>query len=92
MTRHKGSLNTKSYKWKVIIYEDGDFKQGKFSTINEMNRVLGTNISNDLAWRILTKNKVDLNQSFKDKSFISKYQHIKLEKINEPRPAEILIS
>lgn len=85
MTRTKGSLNTANYKWSVIIYDDGEFKQGKFSSINEMNKTFGTNISNDLAWRILSKNKVDQTSKLKEKSFISKYKHIKLEKINEPR-------
>lgn len=69
--------------------DTGEFKQGKYSSINEMNNDLGTNISNDLAWRIITKNKVDTSKKFKDNSFLSKYQHIKLEKIDELRTTEV---
>ena len=69
--------------------DTGEFKQGKYSSINEMNNDLGTNISNDLAWRIITKNKVDTTKKFKDNSFLSKYQHIKLEKIDELRTTEV---
>jgi len=69
--------------------DTGEFKQGKYSSINEMNKELGTNISNDLAWRIITKNKVDTSKKFKENSFLAKYQHIKLEKIDEPRTAEV---
>ena len=69
--------------------DTGEFKQGKYSSINEMNNDLGTNISNDLAWRIITKNKVDTSKKFKDNSFLSKYQHIKLEKIDEVRTTAV---
>lgn len=91
MTRTKGSVNSKKYKWSVLMFDKdtGEFKQGKYSSINEMNNDLGTNISNDLAWRIITKNKVDTSKKFKDNSFLSKYQHIKLEKIDELRTTEV---
>ena len=91
MTRAKGSLTTKIYKWSILMFDEtsGEFKQGKFCSINHLNRELGLNISNDLAWRMISKNRVDFNNKFGEKSFLNKYKHIKLEKINEPVPQEV---
>jgi hypothetical protein len=88
--RTKGSINQSKYKWEILMFdkENGSFKQGKYSTITELNKDLELNISNDLAWRLITQHRVDSDKKFKDKSFVSKYQHIKLSKIDEIRNPE----
>jgi len=86
-TRPFGSKNRKYYVWNVIIFdkETNEIKEGKFSTIKEMNEVLNLNINHELAYRLHTKFRADLTGSKLDNSFIKKYGHIKLEKIKEIR-------
>jgi hypothetical protein len=83
--RGKGTTNYKKYKWSIIIFdkETNEMKQGKYSTIKEINESLGLTLSNDLVWRLTTGNRVDTSKRNKDNSFLSRYGHIKLEKINE---------
>jgi len=87
MTRTKGTLNRKYLKWNITIFdkETNSFRGGKYSTIQEANEDLNLNLNNDLIWRIQTKNRVDTEQKHKDKSFIARYGHIKVEKIKELR-------
>jgi len=88
--RTKGTLNRKYLKWNILIFdkESTSFKGGKYSTIQEANDDLKLSLNNDLVWRIMTKNKVDTEQKHKDNSFLSKYGHIRVEKIKEIRPSE----
>jgi len=85
--RGKGTTNYKKYKWCIVIFdkETQEIKTGKFSTIKELNEKLGLNLSNDLVWRMTTGNRVDTTKRNKENSFLSRYGHIKLEKIDEPR-------
>jgi len=46
---------------------------------------MGLTLTNDLVWRLTTGNRVDTNKRNKDNSFLSRYGHIKLTKINEPK-------
>ena len=84
----KGRGNSKSYKtlkWKVIVFdkEKNEIKEGKFATKEQAIEGLNLNLSPDTIYRLATGAKVDTTQSKKGSSFLSKYGHIKVEKINE---------
>lgn len=83
--RGKGTTNYKKNKWEIVFFDKdtNEMKQGKFSTIKEINKGLGLSLTNDLVWRLTTGNRVDTSKRNKDNSFLSRYGHIKLTKINE---------
>jgi hypothetical protein len=83
--RGEGNTNWKKYKWSVIVFdkETNQFKTGKYTTLDEINRELGLNLTIDISWRLRTLKKVDTTQRNKENSFLAKYGHIKLEKIDE---------
>ena len=83
--RGKGTTNYKKNKWSIIMFdkETNEMKQGKYSTIKELNEDFNLNLSNDIVWRLTTGNRVDTAKRNKDNSFLSRYGHIKLEKIDE---------
>jgi len=85
--RGKGTTNYKKYKWDCCYFdkEKNSLKQGKFSTIKELNTEFNLNLTNDVVWRITTGNRVDTTQRNKDNSFLSRWGHIKLTKISEDR-------
>ncbi len=68
---------------RVLDKDTNEMKQGKFSTIKQLNEEMGLTLTNDLVWRLTTGNRVDTNKRNKDNSFLSRYGHIKLTKINE---------
>ena len=82
--RGKGKGNYKRLKWEVIMYTDGEFKMGKFSSIPELNDAWNLSLNSCIVQRLLTHKRVDENKT-RNNSFLEKYQHIKLTKINEPR-------
>ena len=86
-TRPFGSENRKYYVWSVIVFdkETNELKEGKFSTIKEMNEALNLNINHELAYRLHTKYRADESAKRQDNSFMKKYGHIKLQKIKEFR-------
>jgi len=45
---------------------------------------MGLDISEDHVYRIYSGRRVDKDKSKKDNSFLSKYGHIQIKKINEP--------
>ena len=83
--RPKGQHNYRNYRWKVIMFRDGEFVEGKFSSIREMNSVLHTNWNTDFCNRLWSKKGVDDTGKMKEMAFINKYAHIKLQKIHELR-------
>jgi len=86
--RPKGVPNFKNYHWKLIMFRDGQFVEGKFSTIREMNAKLETNWNCDFVNRLWSRKGVDTDMKLGGDAFLNKYAHIKLEKIDEPRPIE----
>lgn len=85
-----GAVNRKLYKWKCAIYdkETGQvIKEGKFHSIQDLNTKLADDlkikISHELAYRLHTGARADVNMRNKEHSFYQKYGHIKLEKIHE---------
>ena len=83
--RGKGSENWKKFKWNIIMFdkENNEMKSGKFCTIKELNEKMGLTLSIDTAWRLRMLKRVDTTKRNGDNSFLSKYGHIKLEKIDE---------
>ena len=83
--RGEGNGNWKKYKWSVIMFdkETNEIKTGKFVSLDELNTVMGLNLSVDTSWRLRTLKRVDTLKRNKENSFLSKYGHIKLEKISE---------
>jgi hypothetical protein len=83
--RGEGSTNWKKYKWYVTVYDKNtdSFRTGKFSSIKEINEKMKLNLTVDICWRLRTLNRVDTSKRNKENSFLSRYGHIKLEKIDE---------
>jgi hypothetical protein len=83
--RGEGSTNWKKYKWSVIVFDKdtNSFKTGKFVSLDELNKEMGLSLTVDTSWRLRTLKRVDVNKRNKDNSFLSRYGHIKLEKISE---------
>jgi len=83
--RGVGSVNWKKYKWNIILFdkETNEFKSGKFVSLNELNSEMGLNLTLDTSWRLRNHNRVDQTKRNKENSFLARYGHIKLEKINE---------
>jgi hypothetical protein len=84
--RPKGTQNNKTYKWKVVIFdnETKSFKEGKYTSVNHINQELNLNLNSDYVRRIMTKYRADPNMRNKEKSFLARYGHIQIEKIYEP--------
>ena len=71
--RPQGSTQWKKLNWDITFYDKNtnELKSGKFCSVNQMNKTLGTNFSSQLVHR-LSRERVE------------KYGHIKITKINEP--------
>jgi len=85
--RGKNSKNYKKFKWNITMYdkESCTMKSGKFSTIKDLNQEMNLQLNVDICQRLLTGKRVDKTKKHKDNSFLAKYGHIKLEKIDEYR-------
>lgn len=86
--RGKGAKNISTLKWDITVYdkETNTMRSGKFCTINQANEVLGTKLTTDNVWRLMTHNRVDESKRNKENSFLSRYGNISIRKINEPNP------
>ena len=82
----KGVVNVKNLKWKITIFnkETNEFKEGKFTTISALNEGMDLNLNSDYVKRIMTKYRADVTRRNGENSFLSRYGHIKIEKIFEP--------
>lgn len=88
--RPKGSGNNKTYKWKVILFDNStkSFKEGKYYSVphinQELKHILDKPLNSDYVKRIMTKYRADPNMRNKENSFLARYGHIQIEKIYEP--------
>ena len=82
-----GGTNLSSYKWEVCMYDKttNQLKKGKFSTIKELNKEWDLKLNADYVKRIRTHFRADESMRYKENSFIQRWGHIKIEKINEKR-------
>jgi hypothetical protein len=83
--RGKGNKNYKKNKWSVIVFdkETNTFKEGRYPTIEKVNEDLDLKLTGDIVWRLVTGNKVDTKQRNGKNSFLNRYGHIKILKIDE---------
>lgn len=83
--RTKGSTTWKKYRWDLTMYdkETKQIIQGKFCSVKHINESLKLNLSPELVNRISTLNKVDKDRKLKEHSFLDKWGHIKIIKIDE---------
>jgi len=83
--RGDGNTNWKKYKWSIIVFdkESNSIKTGKFCSLDELNAEMGLSITLDTSWRLRNPSKVDLTKRMGNSSFLAKYGHIKIEKIDE---------
>jgi hypothetical protein len=79
------SPNYKKYKWEIILFDKNTntFKNGKFESLKELNEGMNLNITLDISWRLRNMKRVDMNQRNGDNSFLSRWGHIQIKKINE---------
>ena len=84
--RPKGTPNNKTYRWKVMLFDNSTktFKEGKYTSVNNINQELNLNLNSDYVRRIMTKYRADPNMRNKENSFLARYGHIQIEKICEP--------
>lgn len=84
--RPKGTPNKKTYKWKVVIFDNStkSFKEGKYYSVPHINQELNLNLNADYVRRIMTKYRADTKMRNKENSFLARYGHIQIEKIYEP--------
>ena len=87
--RPAGSPNCSRLRWEVIIFdkETNTFRQGKFCTVKQLNEAMGLKLNTDYCSRLLHRDpahRVDPTMSKGPRSFLAKYGHISLKKIDEP--------
>jgi hypothetical protein len=82
-----GDTIWRKHKWLITMYDknSGEMKSGKFSSIKEINEEYGLNLTNDIVYRLRTLKRVDTSKRNKGNSFLSRYGHIKIDKIDEWR-------
>ena len=85
--KKSGDTSWKKLKWSVIMYDksSGEMKSGKFSSIKELNEAFKLELNNDIVYRLRTLKRVDTSKKHKDNSFLGRYGHIKIDKIDEWR-------
>ena len=83
-----GSKSYNRLKWQIVIFdkENLEMRSGKFCTVKELNESMGLNLTPEFIWRLTTKKRVDEQRRNGLNSFLSRYAHIKIDKINEPNP------
>tara|TARA_R100001443_G_scaffold79972_1_gene87056 strand:- start:5259 stop:5624 length:366 start_codon:yes stop_codon:yes gene_type:complete len=83
--RKQGNRNYNTYKWLISIHNtEGNIRTGKFVSIKQANEKLGLRLNSDYVRRIVKRYRVDEDAKMKDSSFIARWGHIQILKINEP--------
>jgi hypothetical protein len=85
--RGAGVKSYKKYKWECVMFdkESNTFQTGKYCNKKDLIEGMGLDgFSEDHVYRIYTGRRVDKEKSKKDNSFLSKYGHIQIKKIDEP--------
>jgi hypothetical protein len=83
--RQPGSRNYKTYKYLITIYdkETNQLKIGKFFCLRHINEELKLSLSGEMLHRMHTHYRIDQSMTKGKNSFLAKYGHIKVERINE---------
>jgi len=84
--RKKGTFTCSHNRWKITMFDKSTNKMitGKFTSINAINEAYNMKLNSDYVMRIMTHYRVSENSRLKEKSFMSKWGHIQIEKIKEP--------
>ena len=85
--RPANAATYKLYKWKAIITDKdtNERKEGKFCSIKQLNELWNLNLNNETAYRLTSKkfDKYDKTAKLGERSFLKRWEHLKLEKIKE---------
>jgi len=81
----KGTTNNKTLKWKITIFDKNtnQMKEGKYTTIKKLNEDLGLKLNGDYVKRIMTHYRADEKMRNGENSFLARWGHIKINRINE---------
>ena len=64
--------------------ETNQLKEGKFCSIPHLNEEWDLKLNSDYVRRIMTGYRADKTQRWGKNSFLQRYGHIRINKINEP--------
>ena len=84
--RPLGVNNVRSYKWDVTFYDlDTDtFIKHKCTSVKDINEKFGLKLNSDYVRRIMSRYRADLSMRNGQNSFLARWGHIHIKKINEP--------
>ena len=74
------------YHWHIVMFDKNinQMREGKYTTIKKLNEDLGLNLNGDYVRRIMTHYRADETMRNKENSFLARWGHIKINRINEP--------
>ena len=83
--RPAGSVTNNVYKWEVLVFDKttNTFNKGKCKSLADINKQFELNLTHDLVKRIETKFRADMTMRNKENSFLARWGHIEIKKINE---------
>ena len=83
--RKVGSATRHVLKWKVTYYDflNETCVQGKFPSIRVLNEKWDLKLTGEHVKKITTNYRVDMDRKMGDNSFLSKFGHLQIERINE---------
>ena len=83
--RQKGSRNYSTYKYFVTIYNKdiNQIQSGKYFSLRHINEELNLSLTGEMLHRMHTNYRIDPLMKKGKNSFLAKYGHIKVERINE---------
>ncbi len=83
--RQPGSRNYKTYKYQITMYdkETNRIKTGKFFCLRHINEELNLSLSGEMLHRMHSHYRIDPLMTKGKNSFLVKYGHINVERINE---------
>jgi len=81
-----GCENNKKYHWHIVMFDKNinQMREGKYTTIKKLNEDLGLKLNGDYVKRIMTHYRADESMRNKENSFLARWGHIKINRINEP--------
>ena len=80
-----GCENNKMYHWHIVMFDNNinQMREGKYTTIKKLNEDLGLKLNGDYVKRIMTHYRADESMRNKENSFLARWGHIKINRINE---------
>ncbi len=80
-----GCENNNTYHWHIVMFDKNinQMREGKYTTIKKLNEDLGLKLNGDYVKRIMTHYRADETMRNKENSFLARWGHIKINRINE---------